>query len=121
MRTWAQQRAHEASEKQRMRAEWLQQAAVLKLGVTEAAQQLGMSPATLQKEFTRLGIKSERAFHVDLNAARQVIPSGKKPQTQRQKILQELRDRAEKKVAAGMKPDYARIEAAREMQREVGR
>lgn len=112
MRSWKEQLAFEASEKKRIREEWVRQAAALKMGVTDAARHLGMTPKHLQNYFSRLGIKSERR--------RSFVAKRTEAQRQRAIMLKQLRDRAAKKIAAGYKPEYARIEAAREMQMEAG-
>ena len=112
MRSWKEQLAFEAAEKKRMRAKWVKQAAALKIGVTDAAKQLGLHPKQLQNQFTKHGIKSERP--------RAFVVNRTESQRDRAIMLKQLRDRAARKIAAGYKPDYARLEAAREMQIEMG-
>lgn len=111
MRGWQEQLAFEASEKKRIREEWVRQAAALKMGVTDAARHLGMTPKHLQNYFSRLGIKSERD--------RTFVVKRTDAQRQRAIMLKQLRDRAARKVSAGYRPEYARLEAAREMQIEM--
>ena len=111
MRSWQEQLDFEASEKKRIREAWVRQAAALKMGVTDAAKQLGLSPAQLQKYFSEHGIKSERH--------RTFVVKRTDAQRERAIILKQLRDRTARKVAAGMVPKYARLEAAREMQMQA--
>lgn len=118
MRTWREQLDFEASEKKRMRAEWVQQAAGLKLGITRAASDLGLHPQQLRNMFRTHNLKNERT------SVFKVTPSHSKQFEDRRQMARmksELRKRAASKVAAGYKPEYARREAALEMQMEATR
>ena len=103
MRGWQEQKAFEAAELKRLRDEWVQQASDLKMGVRDAAKHLGMRADRLQDHFTALGIKTERR--------RTYVVKPTKEQRAREAMLKQLRDRAARKVAAGYRPEYARLEA----------
>tara|TARA_R100001369_G_scaffold16867_4_gene31982 strand:- start:413 stop:781 length:369 start_codon:yes stop_codon:yes gene_type:complete len=111
MRGWQEQKAFEAAELKRLRDEWVHEAADLKMGVRDAAKHLGMRADRLQDHFTALGIKTERR--------RTYVVRPTKEQRAREAMLKQLRDRAARKVAAGYRPEYARLEAAREIQSEM--
>ena len=116
MRSWQEQLDFEASEKKRIRAEWVRQAAALKIGVKEAAQNLGMETTHLHRLMKSHGIKSSRANKYQMPPSKPVTMKN----MQLEALQAELRDRTARKVAAGMVPKYARLEAAREMQMEAG-
>ena len=59
MMTWKEHLAHQSAEKKRLRDEWVNQAAALKMGVTPAARHLGIKPQKLQNEFSARGIKTK--------------------------------------------------------------
>jgi len=118
MRIWQEQLAFEASEKKRMRAEWVQQAAGLRIGITRAASDLGLHPQQLRNMFRAHNLKNERT------SVFKVTPSPSKQFEDRRRMARmksELRSRAAKKISAGYKPEYARREAALEMQMEATR
>ena len=121
MMTWPEHLAFVAAEKKRNRIEWARSAAKMAkeqdISVPELARRLDIPCSTLQKVLRHAGIKTayERKY---TTTKAQVRTEG---QRERAIILKQLRDRTARKVAAGMLPKYARLEAALEMQMEAGR
>jgi len=120
MRSWKEQLAFEAAEKKRMRIEWAKAASEMAveqdMTIPDLAKKLGMERGTLQKVLRHAGIKT--AYEREYTTTKAMVRT--EAQQARAIMLKQLRDRAARKIAARYKPDYARMEAAREMHIEMG-
>lgn len=110
MRTFKDQIAHEKKLLKASRIAFLKDVASLGLCNKQAAKVIGIDANHLRTMMAKHGMTADK------RKTYTVHPNVKK---QKAIILKQFRDRTAKKIAAGYKPDYARIEAAREMQMEA--
>ena len=109
MRSWKEHLAFIDDEKRRHRIEWARAAAKMAkeqdISVPELARQLDIPCSTLQKVLRHAGIKT--AYERKYTTTKAQVRT--EAQRERAIILKQLRDRAARKVAAGMFPKYARL------------